>query len=177
MLNDDDAPGLTSERTLFTRLLVLLLPPAAFHVRRVQLSTSSSIFASCQSDTHSNMATPPEPLQPTPQDVLEALRLVLVPQPQLKKLPSALQFFAHLQLLSAQLRSEAIRALKAHKGLMVQLEEHGVVDDQDVMDWGVLTIREGEALEKVAGNKAEFPREDIMMELSLEFRLLVRTFH
>lgn len=48
------------------------------------------------------------------------------------------------------------------------------IQDKEMLDLGVLSNSQGEALMAVA-LKGEIPREDVMMELSFEFRLLVRS--
>ena len=115
-------------------------------------------------------STPP----PDPHEVLEIVRALLIPF-QAKALPTTLQLYAHLQLVSRQVRSEARRALAEQARLVKLLEEAGV-DESDWIRRGSLTNRDGMTLKKIAASEDEdeVNIEDVMMELSFKLRLYVR---
>ena len=115
-------------------------------------------------------STPP----PDPHEVLEIVRALLIPF-QAKALPTTLQLYAHLQLISRQVRSEARRALAEQTRLVKLLEEAGV-DESEWVRQGSLKKRDGKTLKRIAalGDEDEVNIEDVMMELSFKLRLYVR---
>lgn len=119
------------------------------------------------------MVTPRADDPPDPSEILAVLpkRITIS---SLKLLPSTLQLFAHLQLLSARIRREATRALEIHSELIEKLEEDGV-DEKYWIAMGALKTSEGRALRRIKEEgmgEGEVPREDVMMELSFSLRLM-----
>ena len=110
-----------------------------------------------------------------PHRIIPLIRSSLVPF-HAKSLPTTLQLFAHLQLLSSQIRSEASRAIDAEARLIGQLEAEGI-DETEWLKCGALYKADGKALLVIAKGEDEgkegLSREDWMMELSLKLRFYV----
>ena len=97
--------------------------------------------------------------------LLSALRVHLTPTPLLNALPTALQIFAHFQLVSERIKDEARRALKEHEKLLRHLELFGS-EEEDLVVMGALTKKEGKRLRSLA----ERDEGETILAFSLEFR-------
>jgi hypothetical protein len=102
---------------------------------------------------------------PSLDSVLTSLRHHLLPSPLLSSLPSALTLFAHLQLLSRVVRSQATEALRVHDDLVTRLAEEGV-SAEDMLRRGILTRVERRRLKRWARRD----EGDEMFGFSLEMR-------
>lgn len=100
-----------------------------------------------------------------PMSILQALEAHLSPSPLLAKLPIALELYAHLQLLSARIKSECRRALAEQEILADELMRKGVPPVK-WLDCGALNQREGRRMKRWAGRDGE----GRMFGFSLEFR-------
>ncbi|WVW80098.1 hypothetical protein I302_102071 [Kwoniella bestiolae CBS 10118] len=104
---------------------------------------------------------------PSPSLVLHALQAHLLPQPILAYLPTLLNLFAHLQLLSSKIQSEATRALVVHNKLVRRLKRKGYSDREQVLR-GALSEKEGNGIASIKKRRGE--AESWMLDLSMEFR-------
>jgi len=114
---------------------------------------------------------PPPPHPRTVYDALiEALDLY-----HLSNLPRILDLFAHIQILSSQVHQQARRALKLQATLVAKLGANGI-GERAWVRYGALTTAQGERLRDLAVQEYEdgVRREDSMMELSFQLRLIVR---
>ncbi len=104
--------------------------------------------------------------------LLAALQTHLTPTPLLNALPTALQLFAHFQLVSERIKAEAARALTEHDELVRELELSGVAQGDQVA-MGALKKEEGRRLRRLAARD----EEETMLAFSLEFRKHVSPVH
>lgn len=120
--------------------------------------------------------TASNPTSPDPHTILDLLRSSLIPF-YAKGLPTTLQLYAHLQLLSSRIRSEARRAVAEQERLIALLEQEGV-DEADWLAHGALRRTDGRTLRRIGAEEGdeELTREDRMMDLSFKLRLYV-SFH
>lgn len=102
---------------------------------------------------------------PSLDSVLTSLRHHLLPSPLLSSLPSALALFAHLQLLSRVVRSQAAEALRVHDELVTRLAEEAV-SGEEMVRRGILTRAERRQLKRWARRD----EDDQMFGFSLEMR-------
>ncbi|WWC97019.1 hypothetical protein V866_003896 [Kwoniella sp. B9012] len=103
----------------------------------------------------------------SPDLILQTLRAHLIPHPILAYLPTVLNLFAHLQLLSDKIQSEAIRALTIHVKLVKRLNKEGCHPQEQVFR-GALNEREGNDIICVKKRREE--AKGRMLAFSLEFR-------
>ncbi|OCF57975.1 hypothetical protein L486_04001 [Kwoniella mangroviensis CBS 10435] len=103
----------------------------------------------------------------SPDLILQTLRAHLIPHPILAYLPTVLNLFAHLQLLSDKIQSEAIRALTVHVKLVKRLNKEGC-NPQEQVRRGALNEREGNEIISVKKRREE--AKGRMLAFSLEFR-------
>ena len=96
---------------------------------------------------------------------LEALRVHLLPSPLLNALPTALQVFAHFQLVNERIQAEAARALIRHDEVTLDLESRRT-DLEDQVALGALSRSEGRRLKRMLNSK----QSELMLAFSLEFR-------
>ncbi|WWC68671.1 uncharacterized protein I206_102604 [Kwoniella pini CBS 10737] len=108
-------------------------------------------------------------LSPQPDLVLEALQAHLFPSPILSHLPNTLRLFAHFQLLSLQIQTEATRALIAHSRLVKKLTRKGYNLREQVLR-GALNEKDGYDIQCIKKNRQEASHR--MLAFSLEFRKL-----
>ncbi|WVR03849.1 hypothetical protein IAU60_000846 [Kwoniella sp. DSM 27419] len=111
---------------------------------------------------------PASSLKPSPFAILDALRAVLTPAPILSHTPDTLRLFAHVQLQTRAIRSEARRVLKAHQRLTRRLARAGCSPSQQV-EYGVLNEREGLEVSEIWKRWKE-DADDRMMAFSLGYR-------
>jgi hypothetical protein len=102
---------------------------------------------------------------PSLDSVLTSLRHHLLPSPLLSSLPSALALFAHLQLFSRVVRSQAAEALRVHDELVTRLAEEGV-SGEEMVRRGILRRVERRQLKRWARRD----EDDQMFGFSLEMR-------
>jgi hypothetical protein len=97
--------------------------------------------------------------------IISSLRDHLQPTPILSALPTTLQLFAHLQLVSTCIKREAATALRKQGDLLQRLAEEGV-DEGEMISRGALNRAEGRNVRKWAKRD----EGDVMMGLSMEYR-------
>lgn len=100
---------------------------------------------------------------------LPVLRSHLEPSPILKALPTALQIFAHFQLLSLRIAEQAAEALDIQEELAAELEDESLPLSKWVKR-EALSREEGRRIKAWSGRD----EGDIMFGLSLEVRKIVR---
>ncbi|KAK8861530.1 hypothetical protein IAR55_002352 [Kwoniella newhampshirensis] len=103
--------------------------------------------------------------QASPALLLEALRAHLLPSPIFPRLQSALEIYAHFQILSRQLRSEAHRAVMIQEEMLQELDAAGY-DPIEQVRRGTLNEYDGQ----IIGNIGKRDGDDMMFGFSLEFR-------
>ena len=109
--------------------------------------------------------------------LINALQAHLIPTPLLNTLPTALQIFAHFQLVGERIKLEAARALEEHHETLKSMDDRAIrLQDQVAM--GALNEKDGRRLNKLAKRD----EEETMFAFSMEFRkhvcslLLVQVF-
>jgi hypothetical protein len=92
----------------------------------------------------------------------------------LSNLPRILDLFAHIQILSSQVHRQARRALELQATLVAQLGAKGI-EERAWVRYGALTKAQGGRLRELRAEEYEegIRREDAMMELSFQLRLIV----
>lgn len=100
----------------------------------------------------------------SPENVLSALRVLLLPKPRLNSLPTVLELLAHMQLVQLRIAEEARRVMMMQDQARRQLETEGVPSSQQVR-LGVLSRGEGRKMERWAWHDA-----DTLTEVSLQLR-------
>lgn len=107
---------------------------------------------------------------PSLSDLLHTLRIHLGGSSvRLSNLPTILQIFAHFELLSRSIKSQAGRALEEHWRRKSDLLVSGV-DEQDFEQYGCLSVEE----EKQIAGFASRDEDGVMSKLSMMFRRHVR---
>jgi hypothetical protein len=126
-----------------------------------------------------DMSDPKDDTLPDLDTVITLLRDHLLPKPILSHLPSALRLYGYLALISEKVKSEASRALTAHRELVARLRKELVWDGEDG-GWSALLVQHGALLsEEVDFLKGMEKRDsrDEMFGLSLELRKYVSALH